>query len=105
MPALGGPSDAPPQRDPLAVQVQVLGVEVGGTQVVAFARRPPAGQAAETGPCETGQGKAVIRVVLLLGLQVIAMAIRHESKITTGTRRIACWTAQSAAHHEPGRAP
>src|SRR5207344_2155448 len=76
VPALVVTADAAAQRDLVLDYREVLGVEVGGAQVLPFRFREPLGaevwQAGELRQDEVGIG-----VVFLLGLQVVALAARQ----------------------------
>ncbi len=77
VPALVAAADAPPQRDPVLDEVEIIGVEVGGAQmeVPGWAGVAPSGR-----PPRSGSAKSALGVVLLLGLQVIPVIVRHGLK-------------------------
>jgi len=74
VPALVRAADAAAQRDPVLDEVEFLGVEVSGAQVVPMpsCRLRASFQAAEVGQGEVGGG-----VVLLLGFEVLAHGVGH----------------------------
>ena len=85
VPALVVAADAAAQRDLVLDEREVLGVVVGGAQVDPFRFREPLAaevrQAAELRQDEVGIG-----VVFLLGLQVVALAARHVTRLTVVDR-------------------
>jgi hypothetical protein len=77
VPALIGAAHAPAERDPVLVEVEVLGVEVGSAQVVALRVRAPAAEPGQG--AELGHGELAVGVVFLLGFQMVTMAACHVS--------------------------